>query len=448
VDKIKSEKGQALVLLVLAFVVLLGFTALAIDGGMVYSDRRRSQNGSDASSLAGAGAAGRAIRSLGAQATKDNWNCALFDPYTTTWDNATNQAIATAGLNGFVITTDLTDSNHVELKCYSTIPHLDVTVTLRTEVPTNFAHFVYRGPLVNTVESVARVFPSPPEGEGECIISLTDKCQGNQKGTVINGSINVMLNGCGTWSNSCTYFDGSSGSFSADSVTYKTELDCNPADCPTFNVSRIKQTSTRKNIDIPRPDCEADFGPKPKNPPDVKKGNKTIDPGWYGVIQITDSKDDLTLNPGLYCITDNFAFNGNTLNGEGVTIAVLGKKGFSTSGSSTVILKAPPVGCDVVSPSYYPGCPHAVGGLLIWVPSTNTGDVSLLGNSSSIYRGTVFVQEGGGSIVIGGTASEGAPNYGTSLIGDTVKVSGTSDVTINYDPGDIYHGPAFMESAK
>ncbi len=40
-------------LLVLAMVALLGFTALAVDGSMVYSDRRFAQSGSDASSLAG-----------------------------------------------------------------------------------------------------------------------------------------------------------------------------------------------------------------------------------------------------------------------------------------------------------------------------------------------------------------------------------------------------------
>ncbi len=46
-----------LVLLVLGVVVLFGFAALAVDGGMVYSDRRHAQMGSDASSLAGGGAA-------------------------------------------------------------------------------------------------------------------------------------------------------------------------------------------------------------------------------------------------------------------------------------------------------------------------------------------------------------------------------------------------------
>ena len=55
--KPSSERGQALVLIALAFLVLIGFTALAIDGGMTYSDRRISQAVSDSASLAGGGLA-------------------------------------------------------------------------------------------------------------------------------------------------------------------------------------------------------------------------------------------------------------------------------------------------------------------------------------------------------------------------------------------------------
>ena len=46
-----SEGGQVLAFLAICFVVLLGFAALAIDGGMVFADRRQAQNAADASSL-------------------------------------------------------------------------------------------------------------------------------------------------------------------------------------------------------------------------------------------------------------------------------------------------------------------------------------------------------------------------------------------------------------
>ena len=50
----KSEKGQALILIVIAIVGLIGLTALAVDGGMAYSERRQSQNAADSAALGAA----------------------------------------------------------------------------------------------------------------------------------------------------------------------------------------------------------------------------------------------------------------------------------------------------------------------------------------------------------------------------------------------------------
>src|SRR5574339_1138907 len=49
-----SDRGQALVLIVLAAVGLFAFAALAIDGSAVFSDRRHSQNASDTAAFAAA----------------------------------------------------------------------------------------------------------------------------------------------------------------------------------------------------------------------------------------------------------------------------------------------------------------------------------------------------------------------------------------------------------
>lgn len=49
----KGEGGQALILAVLVMAVVLGLTAMAIDLGMLFQDRRDLQNGADAATLAG-----------------------------------------------------------------------------------------------------------------------------------------------------------------------------------------------------------------------------------------------------------------------------------------------------------------------------------------------------------------------------------------------------------
>src|SRR5512146_1645563 len=50
----RSQRGQALILIVFAIVGLVGITALAVDGGNAYADRRRAQNAADSTALAAA----------------------------------------------------------------------------------------------------------------------------------------------------------------------------------------------------------------------------------------------------------------------------------------------------------------------------------------------------------------------------------------------------------
>jgi uncharacterized membrane protein len=52
--KNRFERGQALIVVALAIVGLVGIVALAVDGGNVFSDRRKAQNAVDAAALASA----------------------------------------------------------------------------------------------------------------------------------------------------------------------------------------------------------------------------------------------------------------------------------------------------------------------------------------------------------------------------------------------------------
>src|SRR6185436_4073542 len=46
-----KERGQALVVIAIAAIALFAFAALAIDGSMVFSDRRHAQNAADTAAL-------------------------------------------------------------------------------------------------------------------------------------------------------------------------------------------------------------------------------------------------------------------------------------------------------------------------------------------------------------------------------------------------------------
>ncbi len=49
----RKRAGQALIIMVLSIVVLVGLLAVGVDGGMIYLDKRRLQNAADAGALAG-----------------------------------------------------------------------------------------------------------------------------------------------------------------------------------------------------------------------------------------------------------------------------------------------------------------------------------------------------------------------------------------------------------
>ena len=53
VERHPRERGQALIVAVLAFGVLIGMVAMTIDVGMLFHGRRQSQNSADAMALAG-----------------------------------------------------------------------------------------------------------------------------------------------------------------------------------------------------------------------------------------------------------------------------------------------------------------------------------------------------------------------------------------------------------
>jgi uncharacterized membrane protein len=51
----EQEKGQIIILLAVSMVVVMVVAALAVDGGMIYTERRFAQNAADASGFAGGG---------------------------------------------------------------------------------------------------------------------------------------------------------------------------------------------------------------------------------------------------------------------------------------------------------------------------------------------------------------------------------------------------------
>ena len=153
---LRSEKGQIIILLAVGIVILLGFTALAIDGGMVFFDRRSAQNAADASALAG-----------GYELAKNPWDAVTLRSRIT----AAAQGLASDNQygedSGKNVTVELLDAAMQPILIpvppnpipddYVVDPNAGntqyVRVTITSSVNTSFLHFVYNGPVLNAILS-------------------------------------------------------------------------------------------------------------------------------------------------------------------------------------------------------------------------------------------------------------------------------------------------------
>jgi hypothetical protein len=443
----KSESGQALVLIVLGMITLLGFTALAIDGGMLYSDRRQEQNAADAASLAGGSAAAMYLENH--YINYENWDC--NGRVNHAMNLAESAAISRAGSNGFGLDHDLSDDNGVEATCYDGFngswvdKYIDVRTMITADTQTAFAHFFYNGPLRNTVEAITRVHPRMPLTYGYAIVATNTEatCNGNQNGGLFTGSILVDVHGGGIFSNGCMSGDGDGLAVNVDpgSIIHVGEYLNNHA---TFSPTPQQATAgpiDPSAFDVLPPDCSQ--VPDYNHPSTAYRNGADglITPGNYSEIKMNGN---VTLEAGgLYCLYGDFNVSNNNLtiddsNGKhGVTI-YLKSGSFITDGWGQVLLSAPPLEPD---PS------PAIPGVVIFLDPSNTGLVKLRGNEVSAFIGTVLAPSA--TIDVAGTSSSETPDeFNTQLIGSNVFIGGNASIVVNFNGDDVYTKPASLELNK
>ena len=432
----KSESGQVMIFLALSFVVLMGIAALAIDGGMLYSDRRHAQSAADASSLAGGSGAAYYMR------THDvNYNGFLCGATSAIFTevSAENAAIAHAALNDYVIDNDISDEHGVAVECavddlgsYED-KHLDITTKIIRDTVSNFAHLIYDGPLRNQVEAVVRIYPPAPLAFGKAIVALNSSgCSGNSNGVIFSGTSNTTVTGGGVWSNGCLTGNGTSfdvtvnnGGVGYAGTATGTLSNINPS--PEYIPSEIPEYSTF----VSEPSCA---GLPNRTVPLV--GNATLEPGIYEKIKWTGG--DLTLNPGLYCVTNSQGVDitGGTILGDGVTLFVK-TGGISISGNVTPV--------DIRAPEESPDPAPAIPGVLFFLAYGNTNTISITGSSNTFFLGTVFAPDG--DLYFSGNSGTN-PTFNTQLIGNNVEVSGGASIDINFMDEENYEQPPYMDLLK
>jgi len=433
----KSERGQAMVLIALSAVVLIGFAGLAIDGGMVFADRRHAQNAADASAMAGAGMA--ALEMDNNQVYYENFTCG-----TSALNNINYEAVTTAidlaTSNDYTIDADISDHHGAATNCVEDGSsggfidrYIDIFVDITRTTSTSLIHVVYSGPVQNQVEAVARLRPRFPIAFGNAIAALNDApCQGNQNGLVISGSSQNKILGGGMLTNGCLY--GNGNNFTVD-ITGGGVVFGGTAEGTLSNIHPSPQPMSQQLPDwsyaVPAPDCTGLTDRGSSNNPG------TISPGVYSSIALHNGL--LTMEPGLYCITGSgtaFTANGGEIFADGVTI-------YLQNGGVSILGNVAPV--NLRAPMYAPDPSPALGGVLFYLPEGNTNPVSITGNTDTYFRGLIYAPSSDVNI----TGAIGtSPVFHTQIIGFNVEIGGDAIIDILFDDAYNYQIPPMIDLQK
>jgi len=394
----KSERGQALIIIVLAIVGLAGMAGLVIDGGNAFLDRRNAQNAADSAALAAALHRVRGNQGLSAA------------------------ALASAAQNGY---NNNGSSNIVEFHN----PPIDgpntgdveyVQVKITSHVKTYVARVLGWNQLTNKVEAVART-KTPEVAQimnGQAVISLAPQSDcNNNKSFWLHGEATLDITGGGVFVNShnkeCAFIQQGSGSIRINdryliNVVGTASIQKPQLLSPGVSVGAI-------GISYPPPFFMPSIG-CPDEAEVSLDGTGMTSGSWSDVFPPPGVTH---LDSGVYCLDDGINIT-NDIEGHNVILKVQdGDVKFS--GTANIVLDAPNSG------------DHQ--GLLLYVPMDNKNKVVLNGGAGSIIKGTILAPAS--EVHINGNDS--SSGFHSQIIGYTIDVNGTSNVVIIYNDEQNYN---------
>jgi hypothetical protein len=420
-----AARGQALVIIAGGMVALIGLTALAIDGGNAYSDRRHAQNAADTSALAAALAKIRSqdLYAAGFARAADNG-----------YDNngATNVVeIYTPPTSGIYSCTGSVGST-LSFDTGEKICNEYIQVWVTSYVKTWFAPLVGVTQVTNRVDAVARAIeggPRPIYG-GQAIAAMNPT---NCSSVTFQGGASLVLNGSGLYVNSSchdnAFFNNSNaGGLTAPCLYVVGGIEANPSVINIPSSCTLEYQQPQPGPSLPEIEC---LGPASIT---GSGSEKTMKPGYWdgGGNKDFPPTGVKYLESGVFCISNaDFTLNASdTLIGHDVLIYIMDGK-ITWNGGASVSLDAPggndPDHCD------QDGGPFK--GLLIYVDKDNHNPVSLSGGGSLFVAGTILAPGSLCTLSGGGTAS--APLQ-TQIVCNDVKFTGSTTSYVNYDPCTAY----------
>jgi hypothetical protein len=438
ITKNPTQRGQALILVALAMVGLVGFTALAIDGSNIFSNHRHSQNASDTAAYAGALSYIRDVAGSWQVAARDRAadngysaaNGAEVDVYLCSDlpQTVNGRLLDCQGLPGGAVRSDYVFvhiKSRVDLYFARVlgwreyIDHTDAVVLADTPKETSF----FPGYAI-----VSTMMGCPPTGYPRDPFTVT----GNSSTVVINAGILV--------NSSCEHPDaftqgGSSKVKTDDGVCVVGDFDYDIGDVvppPDGNCSPIDYT--KYSLIVPACSHEGSIR-------EISNGVYEAYPGNYGSSHAFESIDDvhpsgiLKLHKGIYCLEDGINLNSTWTittdidgdgheSSEGALFFVKGGD-LTFNGSSHLDIHAINTTDD--------GFPAKLVNYLIYVPPSNHANIKITGDNGSTFTGTILAPTSYVAVNGGSNTEAGTIHLGSQIIGYAVSLEGNGTLDIYYD---------------
>jgi Flp pilus assembly protein TadG len=422
---VKDESGQALVLVALSLVAILGFAGLAIDVGQLRYTQLRLQTAADAAALAAA----MEIQQCGGTS-----NCSAMQ-------NAAKSAVTENGLSSPTILAQCAAGggtglaltiNNGPCALGAKDPNYNNTkfteAVLSQQQPMFFARVLGIGSLAVSARAEAALGASKvclgilnPTASQALLLngsaSLTSSC-----GIVVDSSSSTALLANGSVKLTAPFIHVHGGdllngspSISPAPITGVGSMPDPLADLPVPTIGSCGTTSS------------SPFTGSPTQALVSSSQTAVFNPGRYcGGITINGSAT-ATFNPGLYIVDGSMIVNGgDTVSGSGVTF-YFSSGSLTMNGSSNANLIAPTTG--------------TYAGILIFQSSTDTNSVIVNGNSKSVWQGTLYAP--GAQLILNGGSNLAA--Y-TIVIVNTVIVNGTDTFTLGNDYSSLPGGSPIQGS--
>lgn len=415
--KNRTESGQAIVVIVVAILVLIGVTALAVDGGLYYADHRQAQNAADSAVLAA---------SLARLRGEDFVSAALLNAQKNGYEN--DGARSEVQVSAPPISGQYEGDREY------------VQVTIVSHHQTYFGPVIGIRELTNTVQAVSRAIPPKfgPILKGYAVISLApySGCKSirsfwaHEESTLelFGGGIFINSN-----SPSCAFMQEGSASLVFGDPTMQFNIVGGASIQKIELIKRILQPASNAEgrpglpfrpttlAFLPNTGNSAIPYPPPFDLPKVGCGNRiaAIDPKDPSVMESGAWEGDFppdgvtTLQKGVYCINGDVRVEGEKLQGENVVLYVE-KGSVHFSRTANIQLRAPVSG--------------PLKGLLIYLPMDNKSLVVLNGGRDSDIRGTILAPSS--KIRILGNDSHSG--FHSQIIGYLIEVGGNAKIYIRY----------------